>query len=57
LFESIESNGTGWKNLMLGNQKNGIAAMGFEFVAKYILYGVTEKIAEWYLHWADSSSR
>jgi len=41
---------------MLGNQKKGIAAMGFEFVAKYILYGVTEKIAEWYLHWADSSS-
>jgi len=36
--------------MMLENQKNGIAAMGFEFVDKYILYGVTEKIAEWYLH-------
>jgi len=41
---------------MLENQKNGIVVMRFEFVAKYILYGVTEKIAEWYLHWADSSS-
>jgi hypothetical protein len=44
------------KKIDVAKLKNGMAAMGFEFVPKHIVYGVTEKIAEWCFHWADSSS-